>query len=374
MNDDSGSVIDRNVHGFRRWDGFDLLKGVSCLAVVLIHYNFKGVFGEEVKAACRFAVPAFLMISGYFLHSYDGGDVRTDVIMRKVLKLTRLLVVSTLSYGILMWLITPSSAFLGKYLSAAALAKFALTNDGLFNAGLWFIGALIYCYFLVAMLCRRETALRWMLLLAIPTLAMMSVTQEFARVIGFKWNFLTLIGAEPRAVVCLHALFLFRALPFLLIGSWLRWRAPEIRRMMLPSWMLWTVVVLGSAMSVAEYHFLGNRLAQFYVGSYITTLALMLLAVRTSVCTGRIGRCLVWVGSELSMLVYLTHVGVGKVLDMVAGSCHWWGNRIYDLSRWLIVMAGSIAVSLALRYVIMMVKRKFMVYPKCGASEGVFNA
>lgn len=63
---------------------------------------------------------------------------------------------------------------------------------------------------------------------------------------------------------------------------------------------------------------------------------------------------------ELSMLVYLTHIGVGKVLDMVAGSCHWWGNRIYDFSRWLIVMVGSIAVSLALRYVIKLAKRKIM--------------
>lgn len=73
-----------NAQGIRRWDGFDLIKGVSCLAVVVIHYNFKGVFGEEVKAACRFAVPAFLMISGYFLHPYDGSDVRTDVIMRNL--------------------------------------------------------------------------------------------------------------------------------------------------------------------------------------------------------------------------------------------------------------------------------------------------
>lgn len=374
MNEGESAVFGRNAQGFRRWEGFDLLKGVSCLAVVLIHYNFKGAFGEEVKAACRFAVPAFLMIFGYFLHPYDGGDMRTDVIMRKVLKLTRLLLASTLAYGILMWLITPSSAFLGKYLSAAALAKFAVTNDGLFNAGLWFIGALIYCYFLVALLCRRETSLRWVLLLAIPTLAMMSVTQEFACVVGFKWNFLTLIGVEPRAVICLHALFLFRALPFFLIGSWLRWRTPEIRRLTFPDWGMWTIAVLGSVISVVEYHLLGNRLAQFYVGSYITTLALMIWAIRTGVCTGKIGRGLVWIGSELSMLVYLTHIGVGKVLDVVAGSCHWWGNRIYDFSRWLIVMAGSIAVSLALRYVIRMVKRKFVVYPKCGASEGVFNA
>lgn len=359
MNGSGACASARNASGFRRWDGFDLLKGVSCLAVVLIHYNFKGVFGEEIKAACRFAVPVFFMISGYFLHPYDGDEVRVDAIMRKVLKLTRLLIVSTLAYGVLRWLITPSSAFLGKFLSAAALAKFAVTNDGLFNAGLWFIGALIYCYFLVALLCRRESSLRRILLLAIPSLIMMCVTQEFSRVVGFKWNFLTLIGSEPKAVVCLHALFLFRALPFFLIGSWLRWRTTAIRRMVLPCWVLWSVVVLGSVMSVAEYHLLGNRLAQFYVGSYITALALMLWAIRTGVCAGRIGRGLVWVGSELSMLVYLTHIGVGKILDEVAGSCHWWGNLIYDLSRWLIVMVGSVAVSLAFHYAIMLVKRKF---------------
>ena len=340
-----------------REPGFDFVKAVACVAVVLIHYNFKGEFGAEVKAACRFAVPTFLMISGYFLHPYGGGDVRTDKIMRQILKLTKLLLLSTFAYGLLFWFITPNAVYFGKYLSAAALAKFAVTNDGLFNSALWFLGGLVYCYFLVAMCCRSERALQRFLYLAIPALMMMCVTQEFARIVGFRWNYLQLSGAEPKAVICLSALFMFRALPFFLIGSYLRRKTVEIKRLSVSGWSLLAIAVMGSALAVAEYHLLGNRIAQFYLGSYVTATALLLWAVRKDRCASRGAQILSWVGMELSMLVYLTHVGVGKLVDVSAGTFHWCGKPLYDCLRWLLVLAGSFLVSFLLNRLMRMARR-----------------
>ena len=61
-----------------RWNSLDCLKGIACIAVVLIHYNFPGDFGLAVKSFCRFAVPVFLIISGFFFLS-DGkmDDAKT---------------------------------------------------------------------------------------------------------------------------------------------------------------------------------------------------------------------------------------------------------------------------------------------------------
>ncbi|WP_366934307.1 acyltransferase family protein [Pyramidobacter sp.] len=49
-----------------RIQSFDALKGIACIAVVFIHYNFPGNLGLAVKAFCRLGVPVFFVISGYF--------------------------------------------------------------------------------------------------------------------------------------------------------------------------------------------------------------------------------------------------------------------------------------------------------------------
>jgi surface polysaccharide O-acyltransferase-like enzyme len=47
---------------YGRKGAFDVIKGIACFAVVLIHFNVKGEIGEVVKAAARFAVPTFSLL------------------------------------------------------------------------------------------------------------------------------------------------------------------------------------------------------------------------------------------------------------------------------------------------------------------------
>ena len=44
--------------------GFDCIKAIDCVAVVLIHFNFKGETGKIVATASRFAVPVFFLSLG----------------------------------------------------------------------------------------------------------------------------------------------------------------------------------------------------------------------------------------------------------------------------------------------------------------------
>ena len=75
----------------RRQSGFDIVKALACVAVVLIHYNFKGDVGGVVKSLCRFAVPVFFMISGFFLASFEMEMMDPGEIVRKQRKLVGLL-------------------------------------------------------------------------------------------------------------------------------------------------------------------------------------------------------------------------------------------------------------------------------------------
>ena len=46
-----------------RHSNIDVLKAISCIAVVLIHYNFPGGWGTTVKTICRVGVPFFFFVS-----------------------------------------------------------------------------------------------------------------------------------------------------------------------------------------------------------------------------------------------------------------------------------------------------------------------
>ena len=57
-----------------RTPSFDVDKAVACVAVVLIHYDFRCEAGKSVKVFSTFAIPAFFMISGCFLPRVSVGE------------------------------------------------------------------------------------------------------------------------------------------------------------------------------------------------------------------------------------------------------------------------------------------------------------
>ena len=67
----------------RRFRSIDCMKGISCLAVVLIHYNFPGDLGIAIKTLSRFAVPVFFAISGFFLVSPNDNLCYKDWAIKK---------------------------------------------------------------------------------------------------------------------------------------------------------------------------------------------------------------------------------------------------------------------------------------------------
>ena len=50
----------------QRWTCIDILKCLAALAVVEIHKPLKVQSGAELLILCRFAVPVFFMITGFF--------------------------------------------------------------------------------------------------------------------------------------------------------------------------------------------------------------------------------------------------------------------------------------------------------------------
>lgn len=59
---------------------FNLFKGLACICVVFIHVRFPGIVGDVIWKLSQYAVPTFLMISGYFAIQKD------EIIVKNVYK------------------------------------------------------------------------------------------------------------------------------------------------------------------------------------------------------------------------------------------------------------------------------------------------
>lgn len=332
---------------------FDIIKGVACIAVVLIHYTFPGFFGDWVKVFCRFAVPFFFCVSGYYLFDFNSDKVDAESIVRKIKKLTSILVWSTIFYGFVYYFAVHCpkgglsiASYIERYINAKTLLYMFLCNTGLFNLALWFIGALIYCYITVLLVFNTKKRLYFSWVLILPLLGVMSITQEFAVVAGFKWNLIPISGVKPIPYFQLSCCFLCRALPFFLAGTFLRAYSDAIKKWKCPNWILLLFATLGGVISACEYSLLGGRIAQFYMGSYLTALSLCLWAIRGG-CANNFSK-LAWMGRELSMLVYVMHIAVGIGVSRLAEACGGFRLTWYGWINPVLVVAGSIGVSVVL--------------------------
>lgn len=53
-------------------NSINMLKGISCLIVVLLHCPIPGVWGEAIIYGIRFSVPVFFMITGYYSYGKNN--------------------------------------------------------------------------------------------------------------------------------------------------------------------------------------------------------------------------------------------------------------------------------------------------------------
>lgn len=81
----------------KRWDSFDLAKGLACIAVVFIHYNFTDNLGLAVKSFCRFGVPVFFITSGFFF--LNDGKIDEAKVVRKIRHILKICVYSGIFYA-----------------------------------------------------------------------------------------------------------------------------------------------------------------------------------------------------------------------------------------------------------------------------------
>lgn len=330
----------------------DALKGLACIGVMVIHYNFPEQAGAAMKAFSRFAVAIFLAISGYFYMQRDEQK-QDGYLMRQLRSQSRLLVKAGLFYLIFSLIYYPLStkgwdaaAFAAEKITAGKIVKLFVTNDPFVFSHLWYILGMVWCYLFLCVsridrLFRKRFGMWLALLLAAGLLVRYSTLQEFKDVLHISAG-VKIPGTDDWLMK--FNLFIYRVLPFFLFGAVIRHWQDKLAALPLKNWMLWGLFILGGVISAIEdRHFV---VSQFYLGTYVQFFALMVWALKNPQGI----KPLNYVGKNLSLHVYVFHIAVGRVVSLIMGKLHFWGTPVSSygtpVCTWILtlLLAWGIAV------------------------------
>ena len=272
----------------------NLLKGIACLAVVCIHVLFPGKAGLIIKYIARFAVPVFLMITGYYAFGASSETIRRRFF--KILKIMAYAYAVFFVYGAVMALKDHElGAWLAENYNWKTPIKYIVFCTIDFAVPLWYLIALLETY-LVWMLVVKKKCESFMVKL-IPVFFVLQIAWvTYCESMDIAWY--------------LKVNFITSAMVWFLLGYYMH--TPEAQKLRdLDSRILAILAVAGCAITVIPTAF--ELAIQFNVIGYIPySFALFTLALKNpgrSVC-----RPLEYLGEKLLLNVYILHVPVSGVI------------------------------------------------------------
>lgn len=253
----------------------DAVKAISAYFVVLLHIRFPGRTGEVINVLARFAVPLFFMVSGYFCCRSDG-----KILEKLPGKMKRIFLLTVISYVFyIVWQCLQRSIEGEDIVSWAAdivewehIKEFILYNNSTpVKWHLWFLPALLYCYFLFMLV--AQFRLFKIAYIFIPVLLLGHFWMEEAAVFT---------GEVYKTMEFRN--YLYTGFPFFMLGYWihgkeisLSGRCGEISAGKTRTSILCLGIVTGSVLSIAEYFKYG--LMELFVGTVILSVSVFLLAI-----------------------------------------------------------------------------------------------
>ena len=192
----------------QRWTCIDILKCLAALAVVEIHKPLKVQSGAELLILCRFAVPVFFMITGFF-YSETVAHRRELKQIGKILTITIGANLFYLIWKVLLALEDENNikdALLARF-EERMPEDFILWNFSPLSPHLWYLQALVYV--LVIAFIVEHLGLRKLAYLAIPVLLAGNL---------IKGNYSLLLLGKDYCHVYYARNFLYCGLPFFWLG------------------------------------------------------------------------------------------------------------------------------------------------------------
>lgn len=310
-------------------ESFDYFKAIACCFVILIHCQFPGYMGNLFRTIAKFSVPFFYMISGYFF-LYRNHEYSERKTKNKIVHVLKLIICSELFY--LIFTLIMYNCFYHQELPVREIvtpfniAKFLFVNSPALYSHLWFLGSLLYCY-IFSFFMKEKICGNWKMAVTILCICSFTIMSEIIPKFSSKP---TLFG------IVIYNAFVFRSLPFFLLGMILRENEEVIRIKIknYPKTYFLFAAISGIMLSVVERIILVE--SQFYIGTYIVVITMFIFCM---VYQNDYNKIVCYIGRELSMYVYILHIAVIKMCDLIQG------GQIWDYIKPVLVITISILIS-----------------------------
>lgn len=332
----------------KRYDAFDVLKCLCAFCIVFIHTGIQTTAGSYLSSSvCRYAVPCFFMISGFF-HKSAVERKREGRQIRKILVL---LLVSTLVYfvyGIVNASISGNlSGYFDDIFSWIVLFHLLVFNYNPIAGQLWYLQAILYV--LVIMWIFRRIGKEKILYFFIPFLLLGNIF------CGYPYM---LVFGSPLNDYWVKNFF-FAGLPFFLIGDLIRRKEDKI---LLATEKVWAVVcmialtLLLTFAAILERTFL-QRSGQpsywfdYYISTFFAAPLVFILFLRFNRSFGRcfLFRALAFTGRRYSMVIYVVHT---LIINMIGSFIVLGGRRRYIELIAVCLLSLAVAALVDLSFVI----------------------
>lgn len=280
----------------RRNQVLDATRGVASIFVVFCHFPMHRDYESYVVAIARFAVPFFLMLSGYYSNksNCDRNIIHAKRKLADTLKLT--------VYGAAISAVANScgSYFAGKHpfqwifnlMNRQVLLEFFVFNRAYWlNSVMYYLFILIYTYSIFIVfnyLSLINIALFSPLLLIVNIIVSKICTPE-------HWYY--------------SGNFLLTGFPFFMLGYALH----SLKYNVNPAWLVWGIV-FGIALTMFENYLKSG--CYCYLGTIILSVSIFLLGINTK-CYNLPG----WLsgfGMRYSLFIFLLHCPIGLTINTIA--------------------------------------------------------
>ena len=280
-------------HGTKRNSLLDLLRFISCLFVVLIHCPLPGFWGTAIITFGRYAVPFFLMISGWFLFSDDRNVVlrKSRKQLRNIAALIGAFFITYLITNSLCGMIECGAPFewIKNYSNFTTALYWLLFNRALFlGSSAYYMFMVLYIHIFIIFWTRYH--LPKYVVYTAPALVVINV----------------ICGEYTDLPWFLYGNFLFTGIPCFVIGYLLHQHKD---RMFVFSSLNWTCLfVFGTLCSYFEAYI--TKPAYCHFGSILMAVSLLMICVRSTIDDpSHITQVL----RRYSTIIFIIHCGVRDV-------------------------------------------------------------
>ena len=274
-----------------------MLKGISCIIVILFHCPIKGIIGDGIIYALRFPIPIFFMSTGYFMYRGTNYCRKIKTFLKHLIFAESVACISLIIKSV----IDSSFDDLFSRMSSSLNLK-TIFFGSVFNGTLWYLYAMIWTYIILYILSRCKYGFT-MGYCSIPLLLFIHIAGRVYVTNHYDIN---------------EWVFLFRsailfALPFVLIGRLIAEKQDKLSKF-LNYYSIGGIFCVGILLMVFEY-FKWQRFMDLQVSTIFISISLFLFALYKP--DFKLLGIFKYIGKSLLLYVYIFHIPVYTIVKLV---------------------------------------------------------